>query len=152
MFVTCLQLLCTRNNLTIYLSDLFIYSCFVFVLFTLVLFFNLSILLGVPPDIDEGPFIPHPPTVMPGDMTVIIGTPTYIVDGFDVTLVCNIASGTSPITIMWIRNGASYPAGGNQSIITVPDTDYNDGDVFTCRADNIIGFDMESTTINVFGK
>ncbi len=138
--MTCLQLLCTRHNLTICLSDLFNYSCF------------LSILLGVPPDIDEGPFIPQPPTVMPGDMTVTIGTPTYIVDGFDVTLVCNIASGTRPITIMWIRNGAFYPAGGNQSIIIVPDTDYNDGDVFTCRADNTIGFDMENTTINVFGK
>ena len=85
-------------------------------------------------------------------MIFSIGTPVYVVNGFDVTLVCNLVSGTRPITIRWICNGASYPAGGNRSTITIPDTDYNDGDVFTCRADNIVGFDEESTTINVFGK
>ena len=42
------------------------------------------------------------------------------------------------------------PTRGNVSTITV--TNYNDGDVFTCRADNDVGFDEESTTINVFGK
>ena len=42
------------------------------------------------------------------------------------------------------------PTRGNVSTITV--TDYNDGDVFTCRADNDVGFDEESTTINVFSK
>ena len=111
---------------------------------------KLFVLLGVPPDIDEGPFISQPPNVMPGDVTVSIGTPVYVVDGFNVTIVCNILNGTCPITIMWLHNGAPYAAGGNISTITV--TDYNDGDVFTCRADNIVGFDMENTTINVFGK
>ena len=111
---------------------------------------KLFVLLGVPPDIDEGPFIPQPSDVMLGNMTVRIGTPVYVVDGFNVTIVCNIPTGTHPITIMWLHNGAPYPTGGNISTITV--TDYNDGDVFTCRADNIVGFDMESTTINVFGK
>ena len=109
-------------------------------------------LLADPPDIDEGPFIPQPPTIMPGDMTVTIGTPTYIVDGFDLTVVCDIASGTHPITIMWIRNDVPYPAGGNRSVITIPDTDYEDGDVFFCRADNVVGFDVENTTISVFGR
>ena len=111
-----------------------------------------SSLLADPPDIDEGPFIPRPPTILHGDMTVTIGTPTYIVDGFSLTLVCDIVSGTRPITIMWLRNGVPYPAGGNQSVITILDTVYNHDDVFTCRADNIVGFDMENTTINVFGK
>ena len=53
---------------------------------------------------------------------------------------------------MWLRNGLLYPAGGNQSVITISDTDYNDGDVFTCRVDDIVGFDMENTTINVFDE
>ena len=81
-----------------------------------------------------------------------IGTPIYIVDGFNVTLVCHIASGTRPITIMWLHNNAPYPAGGNHSVITIPDTDYDDGDIFTCRADNIVGFDMENSIINVSSK
>ena len=110
------------------------------------------LLLADPPDIDEGLFIPQPPTIIPGDITVTIGTTVYVVDGSDVILVCNLVNGTRPITIRWIRNGASYPAGGNQSIITIPDTDYNDGDNFTCRAENIVGFDEETTMINVFGK
>ena len=107
-------------------------------------------LLGDPPDIDEGPFIPLPPTLPPGDRTVKINTPAYIVDGFNLTLVCNIASGTRPITIMWLRDRQLYPAGGNNSVITV--SDYTDGEAFTCRAENVVGFDMENTTVNVFGK
>ena len=107
-------------------------------------------LIGVPPDIDEGSFIPPPPTIPPGDMEVQIGSPAYIIDGADITLVCDILSGTSPITIMWFRNGVVDPTRGNVSTITV--TNYNDGDVLICRAENDIGFDEESTTINVFGK
>ena len=122
---------------------MYLFDCFAYLI-------KLFVLLGDPPDIDEGPIISQPPNVMPGDMTVSIGTPVYVVDGFNVTIVCNILNGTRPIAIMWLRNGAPYPAGGNISTITV--TDYNDGDVFTCRADNIVGFDMENTAINVFGK
>ena len=106
--------------------------------------------LDGPPDIDEGPFIPQPPAVSPGDRTVVINTPAYIVDGFNVTIVCNLASGAHPITIMWLRDGQPYPAGGNNSVITV--SDYTDGEVFTCRAENDIGSDIENTTVNVFGK
>ena len=83
-------------------------------------------------------------------MEVQIGSPAYLIDGADVTLVCDIVSGTSPITIMWFHNGVLDPTRGSVSTITV--TDYNDGDVFTCRAENVIGFDEESTTINVFSK
>ena len=114
------------------------------------LLFNLIHILGIPPDIDEGPFIPQPATVPPGDMEVQIGSPAYLIDGADVTLVCDIVSGTSPFTIMWFHNRVLDPTRGSVSTITV--TDYNDGDVFTCRAENDIGFDEESTTINVFGK
>ena len=83
-------------------------------------------------------------------MEVQIGSPAYVVDGSNITFVCNIASGTHPITISWFRNGVLDTTRGNISTITV--TDYNNGDVYTCRADNNnIGFDMESSTINVFG-
>ena len=107
-------------------------------------------LLGDPPDIDEGPFLPLPSAVPPGDRTVMINTPAYVEYGYNLTLVCNIASGTHPITIMWLRDGQPYPAGGNNSVITV--SDYTNGENITCRAENVVGFDMESTTVNVFGK
>ena len=106
--------------------------------------------IGVPPDIDEGPFLPPPPSVLPEDIEVQIGSDAYVIDGFDVTIVCNILTGIRPITIVWFHNGMVDPTRGNVSTITV--TNYNDGDVFTCRADNDVGFDEESTTINVFGK
>ena len=75
-----------------------------------------------------------------------------MVDGFHVTIVCDILSGTRPITISWFRNGAPDITRGNVSTITV--TDYNDNDEFTCIAHNDVGSDLESTTItiNVFGK
>lgn len=101
--------------------------------------------LGIPPDIDEGPFVAEPNDFMLGDMTVRIGTPVYIVGGFDVTIVCNIVNGTTPINITWLRNGVADSTRGNVPTITVDD--YKDDDVFTCRADNIAGFDMDSTTI-----
>ena len=108
------------------------------------------IILGNPPDIDEGPFIPQPATVLPGDMEVQIGSPAYVIDGANITLVCDILTGTSPITIMWFHNGVLDSTRGNVSTITV--TDYNDGVVFTCIAENDVGFDMKITTINVVGK
>ena len=106
--------------------------------------------IGTPPDIDEGLFMPQPPTVPPGDIEVKIGSPAYVVNGSDVTIVCDILSGTHPITISWLCNGEPDPTRSNVSTITV--TDYNDGEEFTCRADNDIGFDEKSSTINVFGK
>ena len=107
-------------------------------------------ILGAPPNIDEGPFIPLPPSVPSGDMEVQIGSPAYVVDGSNVTIVSSIFNGTRPITISWFRNGVLDPTRGNTSTITV--TNYNDGDVYTCRADNNVGFDKENTTINVFSK
>ena len=107
-------------------------------------------MLGRPPDIDEGPFIPQPPTVISEDKMVDIGSPVYVAaDGFDVTINCRILTGTRPVTIRWLRNGALDRSRGNVSTITV--TNYSDGDVFTCRAENSVGFDEEETIINVFG-
>ena len=71
--------------------------------------------------------------------------------GYDVIIDCNIVNGTPPINITWFRNGSSYPTGGNDSTITITDAD--NGDVFKCRADNIIGFDAKNTSIHVeYGK
>ena len=40
-----------------------------------------------------------------------------------------------------------------ESVSTITITDASNGDVLKCRADNIIGFDTESTTIHVeYGK
>ena len=75
----------------------------------------------------------------------------YVYGGFDVIIDCNIINGSLPINITWFRNGSPYPTRGNVSTITI--TDANNGDVFECRADNIIGFDTENTTIHVeYGK
>ena len=114
------------------------------------LFILIYKILGNPPDIDEGPFIPQPATVSPGGMKVRIGSPAYVIDGANITLVCDILTGTPPTTIMWFHNGVLDPTRWNVSTIIV--TDYNDGDVYTCRAENVVGFDEESTTINVYGK
>ena len=106
--------------------------------------------LGDPPDIDEGPPFPETKKLIIKDVEVKIGSPVYVVDGYDVTIICDILTGTNPISIMWFHNGAPDPTRGNVSTITV--TDAADGDVFTCRAENNIGFDMENTIINVTGE
>ena len=107
-------------------------------------------ILGNPPGIDEGPFIPLPDTVIPGDVTVKIGSPVYVVDGFDVIINCSILTGTPPVTIIWLRNGVLDSSLGSATSITIDD--YMDGDMFTCRADNNVGYDNETSTIRVFGK
>ena len=86
-------------------------------------------------------------------MTVDVATPVYVLGGNDVTIVCNIASGTPPITISWFRNGVEDTSFGDVSTITITDVDPGDDrDMYTCRAENDIGFDEETTTINVFGE
>ena len=107
-------------------------------------------ILGDPPDIDEGPPMPKTKKLIKKDVEVKIGTPVYLVDGYDVTIICDVLTGTRPITIMWFRNGVPDPTRGNVSNITVIDA--ADGDVFTCMAENNIGFDMKYTLINVTGE
>ena len=102
------------------------------------------------PEIDKGSHVPTPSVITSGNKRVKIGTPVYVHDGFDVTIDCNIVNGTPPITIQWFRNGSPDPTRGNVSTITI--TDASNGDVFKCRADNVIGFDAESTVIFVIAS
>ena len=107
-------------------------------------------LLGEPPDIDEGPFVPEPSSIMGENSRVKIGTPVYLVSGYHVTIVCDIVKGTPPVTISWFRNGILDLSRGNISAITV--TDPKDGDIFSCRANNSIGSDIENSTIKLFSE
>ena len=100
-----------------------------------------------PPVIDKGSFVQRPSVITRGNKRVKIGTPVYVHSGFDVIIDCNIVNGTPPINITWFHNGSPYPTRGSVSTIAI--TDASNGDVFKCRADNIIGFDTESTTIHV---
>ena len=83
-------------------------------------------------------------------MTVKIGSPVYVVEGSDVIINCDILTGTPPIFIIWLRNGVLDSSLGSANSITIDD--YMEGDTFTCRADNAIGFDNETSIISVFGK
>ena len=88
----------------------------------------------------------QPVSVENGVMRVRIGTTAYTVDGFHVQIVCNvIASGGLPITISWLRNGKVDGTRGKASMITV--TDANDGDIFTCTANNTMMYSTSSTEI-----
>ena len=102
-------------------------------------------LLGDVPDIDEGPVVPRLNETTQENKRVKIGTDVYVVNGYNVTIDCNIASGTPPITFSWFLNETKFR--GNESTITITDATY--GDVIICRADNSIGFDGKSTTIHV---
>ena len=102
---------------------------------------------GDPPEIDEGSFVPRPSNVQEGDKRVKIGTTAYVHDRFAVIIECYIVNGTPPITIQWFHNGLPDLTRGNDPNITI--TDARNGDVFKCRADNNVGFDIESTTVYV---
>ena len=98
-----------------------------------------------------------PPSASKGVIRVKIGTPVYITDNFNVTIDCNINRGTQPITFEWFHNNAFVnhdQTTGNASSITIPVTNAADidGDVYTCRAKNLIGFDERSTTIYYLKK
>ena len=88
----------------------------------------------------------QPPSVQKGVIRVKIGSPAYLIHGFNVTIVCNVIIGTPPITIRWLRNGQPDQSRINSSTITVNDA--NDGDVFTCMAENTYGYDKKDTQIH----
>ena len=112
--------------------------------------FTYTYILG-PPVIDEGSFVLMPSSITSGDKRVKIGTPVYVHDGYNVIIDCEVVDGSPPINITWFRNGSPYPTSGSVSTITITDANYED--VFKCRADNSIGFDIESTVIYVeYGK
>ena len=91
---------------------------------------------------------------MPGNKRINVGNPVNISSGANLTIDC-IVIGTPPITITWLRlstNEIIESSAGNNSTITIAETNTTNGDNITCRADNNIGFDMATTTINVHGN
>ena len=96
--------------------------------------------------------IPQPQVIPNTDVTVMIGSPAYIVDGYDLTITCNVITGTPPINISWYRNGDSSRR--NTSAIAISNVNINkdNGVVYTCRAENDKGYDEQLTIVNVFSK
>ena len=88
------------------------------------------------------------PTAVPENKRVNVGSLVKISVGFNLTIDCTVA-GTPPITISWIHNNEIIELSeGSSSTITIT---ADDCDNITCRADNNIGYDMATTTINVEG-
>jgi len=97
--------------------------------------------------------MPLPTSIDAGLNTVKIGSPAYIIDGYDLTIVCRTVSGTPPITITWFHNGILDLSWMNASTITILNVGLNlIGDNYTCRASNDVGYDEHTTIINVFGE
>ncbi len=78
-----------------------------------------------PPVIVEGQCIPQPEVIPNNDVTVMIGSPAYIADGYDLTITCNIINGIPPINISWYRNGVVDSSRGSTSTITISSVDIN---------------------------
>ena len=109
-------------------------------------------ILGDPPHINkETAADSEESTIEPRNKRVNVGSPVNVSRGFNLTIDCIVISGTPPITISWIRsnNDLINSSEGNSSNITINVTDAHDGDNITCRADNNIGYDMATTTMNV---
>ena len=84
----------------------------------------------------------------------MIGSPAYIIDGFDLTITCNVITGIPPINISWYRNGVVDSSKRNMSTITISNVDINkdNGVVYICIAENDEGYDEQLTIVNVFSK
>ena len=79
-------------------------------------------------------------------MRVNVGTTVYRIHRLNIAIVCNIIVGAPPVTFSWYRNGEIDQSRGNVSTIIV--TDATDNDEFTCRAEIMLGYaDEESTVI-----
>ena len=87
-------------------------------------------------------------------MTVAVGAAAYIDNGFDLTITCDVINGTTPISVSWYRNGVVDSSKENMSAITITNVNIStdDGVVYTCRAHNAVGYDQESTRVNVVSK
>ena len=95
--------------------------------------------------IETGGSKPH--SVENGVIAVNVGSTVYTVNGLSIIIICNVTTGEPPLIITWHRNDKllDHRSVGNVSTITV--TDATEDDVFTCKADNRMGFDQQSTTI-----
>ena len=91
----------------------------------------------------------RPDNITEGNKRVTIGSPAYVLHGYNVTIDCN-ASGTPPISIEWVHNNRIIAEDNN----TVTITDAKDGDYVTCRAKNTCnkGFNEIHTPISVIGN
>ena len=98
------------------------------------------------PYIDGG--VSQSPSVEKGNINAKIGSPVYMVNGFNITIICNVTRGEPPITISWLHNNQPYR--GNVSSIMI--TNATAGDMFTCRAVNKRGSDIKETQINFVHK
>ena len=83
-----------------------------------------------------------------------VGSPVYVVRGYDLTIICKIVNGTPPMNFSWYRNGVLDSSKGNTSNITISNVriQRDNGVVYTCRVDNDGGYDEEFTSVNVFGE
>ena len=90
-----------------------------------------------------------PPSVENGVITVNVGSTVYTVNGLTVVIICKVTIGRPPITISWLRNGELLDQSrGKVSTINVTDV-RPQGDVFTCTAENRIGFIQQNTMIQL---
>ena len=88
-----------------------------------------------------------------GGLNIGVQNGIYIIDGYDLTIVCRTASGMPPITTTWFHNGALDLLWMNASTITILNVGLNlIGDNYTCRASNDVGYDDHTTTINMFDE
>ena len=86
---------------------------------------------------------------------VNVGNPVNISSGANLTIDCIVVNGTLPINIMWIHlndNPTIKSSEGNSSTITIAVTNTTDGVSIMCYANNSIGYDNATTTINVNGN
>ena len=100
----------------------------------------------VKPIIDES--VSQSPTVENGVITVKIGSPVFIVKGFNVSIICDVTSGEPPMTFSWFCN--AHQCRGNVSTITVMNP--TEDDVITCRVENKHGFDKKDTRVKFVHK
>ena len=104
--------------------------------------------------IAEGQCVPQPEVIPSTDMAVMIGSPAYIIHGYDLTITCSVVGGLSPISISWYRDGKLDTSRGNTSTVKISSIRINkdNGVVYTCRADNDRGYVEEFTKVKVFGN
>ena len=124
-------------------------------------------LLCLVPNVIDLPAIDNPTNLLVdlmrtgrGSVTVDVGQRVEVVAGTDVTIRCNASLGNPPGTREWLKNGRPIPMNSTLYVVQLdgslflPDVTVmavNKAD-FTCRVENIRGFDEETSWVIVFGK